>query len=111
MIYFHVACCIILLYTYASVCYVMLVGLVVQTRIDQFFFIEGDYVPPPHSKHRILRRIDRFFTVELSNRRLDRDAAVLLVLARVGQALVARGLHGDDAGGGDERVGEGGFSC
>lgn len=35
---------------------------------------------------------------------------VLLVLARVRQALVAGGLHGDDAGGGDEGVGEGGLA-
>lgn len=49
--------------------------------------------------------------VQRDPRGLDRDAAVLLVLACVGQALVARGLHRDDAGGGDERVGEGGFSC
>jgi hypothetical protein len=35
---------------------------------------------------------------------------VLLVLARVRQALVTGGLHGDDAGGGDEGVGEGGLA-
>mmetsp|Transcript_14461 Transcript_14461/g.37262 ORF Transcript_14461/g.37262 Transcript_14461/m.37262 type:complete len:589 (-) Transcript_14461:108-1874(-) len=41
---------------------------------------------------------------------LDRDATLLLVGSGVGQALVSGVLDGDDTGGGDEGVGEGGLS-